>query len=83
MSMTTTTKTEEMLVYLRHLAKGEGDTEETIFKVKISQTWDQSYKSLNDQSRDKLAKTSAWLRNKDINYEQRTSRDRDQDRYRD
>ena len=69
----TTTKTpmtpEEMLIYLRHLAKGDGDIEETIFKVKMSQTWDQSFKSLNDQSRDKLAKTFAWLRNEDTNHE--------------
>ena len=67
MSTTTTTKMpttpEEMLVYLRHHAKGEEDIEKTVFKVKMNQTWDESYKALNEQSREKLAKTFAYLKN--------------------
>ena len=66
MSKTTTTmlKTpEEMLVYLRHHAKSEVDIEKTIFNLKMSRTWEEMYKALNEQSREKLAKTYAYLKN--------------------
>ena len=61
--MTTPTTPEQMLVFLRQEARPDDDIEETIFKVKMTQTWTESYKSLNEQSRDKLAKTYAHLMN--------------------
>ena len=45
----------EMLIFLKHLTKGEPDIVETIYKVKDGVSWINNYNSLSLQSRDKLA----------------------------
>ena len=63
MSDSTTTPKDhmQMLVYLKQKTKENPDIAETIYLVKDSNSWEANYKSLNNQSKDKLAKTYAFL----------------------
>ena len=53
----------EMLVFLKQNTKEFRDIAETIYLVKDANTWAANYKNLNNQHKDKLAKTYAFLMN--------------------